>query len=155
MFETHTTKSGSTILICQMSDTRLLNTIRLYLSQIKNGRELIESSNFQGLSIMGAIRPELDIDKIKAKAKDSLKFLHNKVQPYIMEACLRGLAAEFTEDLQSAYGRSSQLDLTALAGKLTLPGANDIIDGDGDDTDVDDDDDDNKGYSRIAYHKFS
>lgn len=136
MFEYHTTRSGSTILICQMEDSHLINTIKLYCSKIKDCCGILESGSIKGMTAMGALIPQLDIEELKRQSRASLKTLHTRIQPYILEAALRGLSHQFTEDLQNAYGREAQFDIKALQ-KYILPAATDSLDGDGYEDDQD------------------
>lgn len=92
------------MLICQMADNHLMNVINLYAKRLKISRTII-SDDVKNDPMIEALNPSFSLHALKEKAVQEIKLNHDKIQPYIIEAVLRGLAV--TPILQDAYGRST------------------------------------------------
>lgn len=103
MIGKHTTIDGKTMLIAQMKDSHLENTIELYLKKIEGAKDILEAkvsvSKFRG-SLYG-----FDDNTLAMKAKKQIRALTGKLLPYLAEAMLRGI--NFTEDLQRVFERKN------------------------------------------------
>jgi hypothetical protein len=104
MYDIHTTGNGDTLLICCMTDDHLLNTIRSLSTKIQTAVEVLTSPQLDD-PLIAVFQPKFSKAAMQDKAKENLEFLHERLQPYVMEAALRGL--EITLLLQSTYGRSA------------------------------------------------
>ncbi|MDA0672653.1 MAG: hypothetical protein O3C67_02970 [Cyanobacteria bacterium] len=114
MYELHTTQNGDTLLICCMEDSHLINTIRSLCLKVQAAVEMLTSTTPDD-PLISIFQPQYSKAAMQEKAKDSLEFLHQRLQPYVMEATLRGL--EVASMLQSAYGRTTRI---AMPSKLAL-----------------------------------
>jgi hypothetical protein len=114
MYELHTTQNGDTLLICCMEDTHLINTIRSLCLKMQAAVEMLTSTTLDD-PLISIFQPQYSKAAMQEKARDSLEFLHQRLQPYVMEATLRGL--EVASMLQSAYGRTTRI---AMQSKLAL-----------------------------------
>lgn len=104
MYNTHTTKDGQTLLICQMTNSHLVNTIRILCNKIKSGRLTLENPQLQ--SQMVQVLSNFPVKPFTQNVIRELKTHHNHLQEYVLEAALRGL--DITGILQGAYGRSKE-----------------------------------------------
>lgn len=105
MFETHTNSNG-TILICQMDDRHLSNTIKAYCRHIERCRKIITQPTAEN-QMIALFNPTYSQSNVKADAQLALKQYHTKLQPYLGEALLRGL--NLSRELKIAYGRTGQV----------------------------------------------
>lgn len=118
MFEVHETKDGDQMLIAQMSDRHLENYIKLACSKIQACVQILESQVMPGSAVVAALRPEFSQKELKKKATLSIRHWHETIQPYVLEATLRGLPIKAY--LQSAYGRT-ELMPTMKIDNFILP----------------------------------
>jgi hypothetical protein len=100
MFEIHKTNNGSQMLICQMDDEHLFNTIKLFAHNLKQARVLLENPQITN-GIMKAIIGNTQADAVY-QAEKAIKFSDEKLRPYIVAACYRGL--DVKDILVGAYG---------------------------------------------------
>ena len=107
MYETHTADNGTTTLIAQMADAHLLNTISCFANRLHQSRLILENQHCPGNTLIRVLQPSFSSEAVKEKAQDAIRYYHQKLQPYIVEAALRGL--DVKESLQKAYDRSAQL----------------------------------------------
>ena len=107
MYETHTVNDGTTTLIAQMADNHLINTVRTFANRLTQSRLILENQHCPGNTLIKVLQPDFSSEAVKEKAQDVIRYYHHKLQPYIVEAALRGL--DVTESLQKAYDRSAQL----------------------------------------------
>ncbi len=100
----HITKDGKKMLISQMENNHLLNTIKFYLNKIESAKKYLESkinmNNFKS-ALYG-----INNEQVSKKAKESIPIITNKLLPYIFEAALRGV--DITELLQNVYERKEK-----------------------------------------------
>lgn len=113
MFDLHQTADGRSLLICQMDDSHLMNTISMYCRNIKNARLVIEQGNVKLPTVAKVLTGnKFDRERQVANAESTIRSSHNKLQPYVMEASLRGL--NISELLQDAYGRKTDAGVDKL-----------------------------------------
>ena len=106
MFESHTTKEGDSMLICSMEDSHLINTIKLILRHIKTASSVLCGQQSEN-HLIAVFSPSYSAAAQKERAEESIRFYHRKIQPYIMEAALRGL--DISALMQDAYKRSQMI----------------------------------------------
>lgn len=109
MLETHNSNDGP-IMICQMDDSHLTNTIRLFCRRITQVRAAAQAPP-DGDDYSRAL---YSIRKMDAETAGEINRLAlTKLYPYLAEALLRGL--DVREHLVEAVGRDKGLnDQTAL-----------------------------------------
>lgn len=114
MFKKHKTRDGKTLLICQMDNDHLANTIKFFSRELRATRDMLNSTMSSSLNKadMAMFRRELDISEEDLIYKQ--EELLDKLSPYIMEAYVRGLQVdEFPNALNreqfSSLGRESGL----------------------------------------------
>lgn len=108
MFETHETRDGQEMMICQMSDEHLLNTIRVYCTKIEQCVKVINGiQNIEGGKLIAVLNPKYSQENMIEQATYTIKKLDKNIQPYIMEAALRGI--NVTELIQKAYQRKAKI----------------------------------------------
>ena len=113
MYDLHTTAEGQSLLICQMEDGHLFNTINLHCRSIKNARLVIEQGSVELPTIAKILTGnKFDYERQVINAEATIKSSHNKLQPYIVEASLRGF--NISELLQDTYGRKGVDKLTQV-----------------------------------------
>lgn len=115
MYKYHTTAEGKTMLICQMSDPHLLNTIKLIMRNTLALHAAAENSNNQTayerrLYDQPTLSPEMLADKIKGVA--------DLIAPYVLEASLRGL--EVSDLLQAMFKREEQVPFVERTSWTTI-----------------------------------
>lgn len=100
----HTSNQGITVLVAEMEDDHLMNTINVFCSKIKAARIRLDSN----IEISNSSKHLYDTDKIDERAiGKSFKTLTEKVSKYVFEASVRGL--DVSKKLQDAYGRKGSL----------------------------------------------
>lgn len=103
MYEIHASTDGN-MMICQMADDHLMNEIGRLCNVMMQARLTItQAAAFQDpiLRSVARIKPE-DVQK---EAESQIRRVHDRLQPYVMEAALRGLGISGL--LQTTYGRKS------------------------------------------------
>ena len=118
MYEIHTTRDGEQMMICCMKDSHLYNTIKLMLNRIRLCRELLFSQQADD-AMVSVFQPEHSLAAARDRAKSEMQRMHQKIQPYIMEAALRGW--KLGDLMSAAYGRSKSVPMRPIA----LPSADD------------------------------
>jgi hypothetical protein len=106
MFETHTTKDGQSMLICQMEDRHLSNTIKSFCREIEKCRKVITQPSVEN-ELIAIFNSGYSQANLKEQAVNQLKKYHQRLQPYLGEALLRGL--DLSKELKIAYGRIGQI----------------------------------------------
>ena len=122
MYETHTTKDGTTTLIAQMTDAHLLNTIKAFASRLYQSRLILENQHCPGNTLIKVLQPNFSSEAMKEKAQDAIRYYHQSLQCYVFEAALRGL--NIAELLQKAYDRSARISTSV---ENLLPEAIEVI----------------------------
>ena len=107
MFQIHRTANGEEMMIAQMSDDHLIETIKLFCSRIETCAKILNGIKIEGGALIRALRPEFSQEAMKEKATLLVRDLDEEIQPYVMEACLRNL--NISEFLQQAYERKEKL----------------------------------------------
>lgn len=115
MYNTHRTKEGDVMLVAEMEDSHLLNTIRLMLRNLAEARRIAESGNVRS-DYFATVLSGRDPKAAQRQAKEMMMGIHATVQPYIAEAALRGI--EITALLRVTYGRDKALERTAMPTAL-------------------------------------
>ena len=127
MFKRHKTEDGE-ILVAQMEDDHLVNTIRLHCRKIAQYRGVAEGNIASDvfLRVLG----NLDSSSFRREAENQIRMRHSLLVEYVAEAALRGL--DVSRHLQMAYGRSEAMPIHQSLSFL-LQGDDDEDEGDYDD----------------------
>ena len=108
MYEIHKTAEGHEILIAEMEDSHLLNTINLFCRRIGEAVRVINlEEDVKPDKVIAHLQPRYSAANLLAKARKELTDLDEKIAPYIVEAALRGLSVSAL--LQKAYQRDAQI----------------------------------------------
>lgn len=112
MLEHHQARDGRVLLIAQMDDSHLQNTIKLYLRRLNEARSLAQvqfnDDPFErALYGVKEIKPE--------QAGEVAAIIIRKMYPYLAELTLRGGDAEISALLAEAVGRYGPLSSQAIA----------------------------------------
>lgn len=104
------------MLISQMEDSHLLNTIRLYSVRAREALNTLEGSVTQAFS--GALRHSLNFDEEEAKEQTKTQLDHrlNTLGFYVFEAARRGLSVQ--KQLELATGMTG---VQPKVGRLLSP----------------------------------
>lgn len=121
MFEIHTTKEGDSMLIFQMEDSHLINTIKLKIRHMQECRKAlnVDLSNVDPV-IRYSMPKKMDVEAIKRKAAKEFQRLHTEIQPYILCAYLRHI--DLVDALNEVYGNNGRVpnfnvDMPLLSGE--------------------------------------
>lgn len=124
MYENHTTKNGETILIASMGDRHLWNTISMICDQITlqkvilTGQYMSDSDPF-----VQVMMPQTSAESQRQSARERIRFLVKKLEPYVMESTLRDFDG-VPELLQETFGRDKKISARSQSIKpLLLDGA--------------------------------
>ena len=107
MDNTHTTRDGVTMLVANMEDSHLLNTIKLLCKDIEQNR-LVLISDIEETSI-DYILSWYDLWDLKEFAKNKIRNGYNNILIYVLEASIRWL--DISTQLQEAFWRKDLLSL--------------------------------------------
>ena len=142
MYKLHTTSEGDSMLVCQMTDRHLTNTIRLLCKRmvearalLDRARALLDSNSLTCDPLLGILAPQFHAKAVREKTESAIKLIHETLPPYVLEAALRGIDLGYL--LQAAYGRREQLPNLQVPKVLT-----------GDSCKDDDDDEDANDITR-------
>ena len=106
---THTDATGRTMLVAEMTDSHLLNMIKMYLTRVKQCSEYIDAVENGEPVKVNALQRTVYGDQAnpmkKEMAEKLLKTSFAALPRYVMEACLRGL--NVTTELQETFKRSA------------------------------------------------
>lgn len=108
MFHRHTTKNGESILVCQMDDRHLWNTLKMYCRKIKAARKVLEGKAVPVDPILGAVIGEATPIEQHTKARQELMSSHHALMHFVIEAAVRDFDVQSV--LQDAYGRDQGLN---------------------------------------------
>jgi hypothetical protein len=111
----HITKDGNKMLIGQMDDSHLINTINMHFRNLSNLRTQLNAQSDNGknklLSFLDK-RESIDPERIKSIYEGILV----SIGDYYMEAVLRGLDTdEMRDELRASLGRSEKLQRSGFA----------------------------------------
>lgn len=143
MYKIHTTREGDSMLVCQMTNSHLTNTIKMLCKQMKEARQLLDYSSISCDPLLGILAPQFNAKAVREKAEGAIRLIHETLPPYVVEAALRGIDCGHL--LQEAYGRCEQLPNLQSSKALTLDSC--------EDDDDDNDDDDNEDFGRVVLSK--
>lgn len=116
----HITKDGEQMLVAEMADDHLLATISGHCRVIRELRDALDNGLSIKKSTMAIYAPGADTEAHVQKMASELKFRTERLQPYVMEACLRELNG-VAKLLHEAFGRSERLaELNGLRSLTTL-----------------------------------
>ena len=101
MYEEHRTKDGKEMLICQMDDKHLGNTINLFLNKLGEAKRLLTLEISEN-KFKSALRGRSSKDLTKA-AERAIREITEKLYPYLAESMLRGIY--YTERMQAIFER--------------------------------------------------
>lgn len=105
MLKVHRTRAGNKLLIAEMSDQHLVNTVKLNLAKIaKLQRGLVETPSINPYHARLYGMPKVDIDEAARKSRNVIEHMY----PYLAELYLRGLT-DLVEPLRKVVGRDGQL----------------------------------------------
>lgn len=105
MLETHYTATGQKLLIAEMSDQHLVNTVKLILDGIEQRNKMLASAS--GLSEYQAKLYSVEVMDVAAVAKKNRTAIQ-KLYPYLAELYLRDMH-QLVPAVQAAVGRAGQL----------------------------------------------
>ncbi|HEY9606770.1 MAG TPA: hypothetical protein V6C85_34495 [Allocoleopsis sp.] len=125
MYEEHRTHDGIRMLIGQMEDSHLLNTIKSYCDKIEQCTRIIKGQSTPDTALIETFNPEFSREAVRERAQETIRFLHQRIQPYVLTAVMRGLGASVTPHLTRAYQCSGRLSTNLFE----LPSSDEIIDG--------------------------
>jgi len=101
----HRTAKGDKLLVAEMDNGHLSNTISMFCRHIKTAKLMLQGEIKKDKFDQALFGSRYDLDE------DDIKEIINKrteqIQPYLGEAMLRGL--NFTELLQDVFGRAEQI----------------------------------------------
>lgn len=114
MLDHHTTRDGLTILIAEMDDTHLINTIKLFSKDLPALAEHAQGDNMVERDVLykrpGHIKPD-----------DATRLWRNQIQrlyPYLAEAILRdSIRDDVASIAKVAIGRSTGIEQTIRLGQ--------------------------------------
>lgn len=125
MYEEHRTHNDIRMLIGQMENSHLLNTIKSYCNKIEQCTRIIKGQSTPDSALIETFNPEFSREAVRERAQETIRFLHLKIQPYVITAVMRGLGASVTPHLTRAYQCSGRLSTNLFE----LPSSDEIIDG--------------------------
>lgn len=125
MYEEHRTHNDIRMLIGQMENSHLLNTIKSYCNKIEQCTRIINGQSKPDSALIETFNPEFSREAVRERAQETIRFLHLKIQPYVLTAVMRGLGASLTPHLTRAYQCSGRLSTNLFE----LPSSDEIIDG--------------------------
>lgn len=106
----HKTKDGKQLLIAEMDNNHIKNTIKMFCIRIEGLSDIVDNGGTNalpksqfviagGAKLYKALSPEA--------AAGKLQYFVKKIQPYVLEAAIRGI--ELTAELQKAFNRQEAL----------------------------------------------
>ena len=121
MYQIHKTKAGETMLIGQMTDSHLHNSILLFLRKIEDAMALIKNPALDD-PMVAIFHQAVDPARVKAQAEQTIKVCVAAIQPYLMEAYMRpDLVAVVSEEMRATFGRSGPMSKIDVFSRLHPP----------------------------------
>lgn len=121
MFEEHKTSMGEVMLICEMSNEHLYNTIAMFSKKLYGIRRTMELKHPN--KMLGLINPNFSTESVQENAKLYVMETYKKLQPYVLEAVVRDLTNYTPPTARGEATISSLLrlafDREAQAAKIT------------------------------------
>jgi len=107
MLDAHISKDGTSMLICQMSDRHLANTIRVYCRLIDKARRLNQITRLSPLEMRIYGLPKVNEDTVG----EAIRRLIEKMVPYLAEAYIRPdlASTDLVDQVRLAIGRTGAL----------------------------------------------
>lgn len=113
MYETHRTTEGREMLIAEMDDSHLLNTINLFCRRLAQAIQIMNrEENLVTDKVIAHLQPRYSAANLMAKARQELTKADQKIAAYIVEATLRGL--NISPLIQKAYQRNTKIGHISL-----------------------------------------
>jgi hypothetical protein len=125
MYEEHRTHNNIKMLIGQMESSHLLNTIKGYCDKIEQCTRIIKGQPTPDNALIETFNPEFSREAVRERAQKTIRFLHQRIQPYVLTAVMRGLGTSVSPHLTRAYQCSGRLSTNLFE----LPNSDEIIDG--------------------------
>lgn len=113
----HRTREGTRMLVSQMTDDHLVNTITLICNQITEARAQLDANI--GITAFKAAIYRINPKTISEQAKQALPGLIRSLYPYVTEATLRGLS--ITPLLQQTFDRKTAEDTFSICMPAPQP----------------------------------
>jgi hypothetical protein len=111
---THESKDGRVLLLANMDENHLKNTVKMHLKNIQEAKETLKNSG--NLKVFGALYDQ-KVEDIEGKMLRQINHSARALPEYIMECAIRGfdfrreLAAAFDRPLNAMEPRNRYLDL--------------------------------------------
>jgi len=125
MFQKHKTKDGKEMLIMQMNDGHLYNTIKMICREVKECAAVLEADFQPDNAVFAALIPEANSEDIKRKARNDIQIYYSRLTHYVFEASRRNI--DISRPLQEAFGKEK------LQGRLTSTANPYLLEGDDED----------------------
>ena len=108
MYEIHRTVEGREMLVAEMDNDHLLNTIRRICRKIGEAIQIINlDEDIKPDKVIAQLQPRYSAESLLTKAKIELEEMDEKLPFYVVEAVLRGL--DISSILQKAYQREAKI----------------------------------------------
>jgi hypothetical protein len=104
MYNYHKTKESDIMLICEMEDSHLANTIRYFGRKLESMRRLADNGKISEYEKRLYNRQSIS----QTDLADITKEVANRLAPYALEASLRGLP--ITEDIRRIFMRTQKVE---------------------------------------------
>ena len=112
MFKTHTTREGDQMLVAEMSDSHLLNTVELNIRKAETAK-----GKAQALPTSDYARGLYGVKRVDAEeAGRMVRTIMDAMTPYIAEMWVRGIGDNLREQVQVLLDRQSITMLSADNG---------------------------------------
>jgi len=98
------------MMVCQMDDFHLMNTVKMILREIEKAKAVTGMS--VKLNSFERILFDLDEENLAETAAEAIKELTEKLYPYLAECALRGLSIE--KELQATFERTGKVRMLEI-----------------------------------------
>jgi len=110
MKRVHRTKDGQDMLVSEMEDSHLVNTIKMIIKNMQAAKNIIDQE-LKATDSYALLNGMPDSKEARGKAKAFLKQSPQKLEMYIFELFLRGLdESKVRADLQEVMGRKDKIE---------------------------------------------